>query len=88
MNIFKSLFGGNGSKENNKELDKNKDFDILKYDGIRALHINKVDYAIRCFEKALEIKDDVETMEFLAHAYIAVNDHKAAIDILEKECAL
>lgn len=42
MNFIKSLFGIKESKENNKETDNNKNFDILKYDGIRALNIQKL----------------------------------------------
>ncbi len=87
MNFIKSLFGIKESKENNKETDNNKNFDILKYDGIRALNIQKIAYAIRCLEGALEIKNDVETMELLANAYIADNNNKGAIAVLERECA-
>ena len=37
MGIFSSLFGGNKTPEENKA----KNFDILKYDGIRAMNIGK-----------------------------------------------
>ena len=38
MGIFSSLFGGNKTPEENQE----KNFDILKYDGIRAMRIGKL----------------------------------------------
>ena len=46
MGIFSSLFGGNKKTEDNKE----RNFDILKYDGIRAMRIGKLTYALKCFE--------------------------------------
>ncbi len=71
MNILKALFGG---KEENPEEEqkqkKEKDFDVLKYDGIRALNMNQADYAVKCLNAALEIKDDLETREYLAQALL------------------
>ncbi|MDR2498983.1 MAG: tetratricopeptide repeat protein [Tannerellaceae bacterium] len=63
-NIFKSLF----STPEEKPEDE-KQFEIFKYDGIRAMHIGQVDYAIRCFEEALKIKHEPETATFLMNAY-------------------
>ena len=36
MGLFKSLFGGNNTPETEKEKNDKKNFEILKYDGIRA----------------------------------------------------
>lgn len=36
MNIFKKLFGGQKTTEEVKQ-EKEKDFDMVKYDGVRAL---------------------------------------------------
>ena len=36
MGLFKSLFGGNNIPETEKEKNDKKNFEILKYDGIRA----------------------------------------------------
>ena len=69
MGIFSSLFGGNKTPEENKE----KNFDILKYDGIRAMRIGKLTYALKCFEEATAIKEDLETMQHQAHTYIRMN---------------
>ena len=48
----------NGKKE--KTIKKN--FEILKYDGIRARHMGKLPYAIKCFEEAVAINDEMETL--------------------------
>ena len=38
MDFLKKLFGGEPEKNNEKnQKNKDKDFDILKYDGLRAL---------------------------------------------------
>ena len=69
MGIFSSLFGGNKTPEENKE----KNFDILKYDGIRAMHIGKLAYALKCFEEATAIKEDLETMQHQTNTYVRMN---------------
>ena len=69
MGIFSSLFGGNKKTEDNKE----KNFDILKYDGIRAMRIGKLTYAIKCLKEATAIQEDLETMQHLVNVYIRVN---------------
>lgn len=71
MNFFKSLFGGKVEKpEDKKKADEDKDFDVLKYDGIRALKSGQSEYAIKCFEHALRLKDDLEIHEHLSMAYM------------------
>ena len=67
MGIFSSLFGGN------KKTEEEKNFDILKYDGIRAMRIGKFTYALKCFEEATALKEDLETMNHQANTYIRVN---------------
>ena len=67
MGIFSSLFGGS------KKTEEEKNFDILKYDGIRAKRIGKLTYALKCFEEATAIQDDLEAMQHHANTYIRVN---------------
>ena len=67
MGIFSSLFGGS------KKTEEEKIFDILKYDGIRAMRIGKLTYALKCFEEATAIQEDLETMQHQANTYIRVN---------------
>ena len=47
MGLFKSLFGGNNTPETEKEKNDKKNFEILKYDGIRAQRMGKLPYAIK-----------------------------------------
>ena len=67
MGIFSSLFGGS------KKTEEEKNFDILKYDGIRAMRIGKLTYALKCFEEATAIQEDLETMQHQANTYIRIN---------------
>ena len=67
MGIFSSIFGGS------KKTEEEKNFDILKYDGIRAMRIGKLTYALKCFEEATAIQEDLETMQHQANTYIRVN---------------
>lgn len=73
MSFFKSLFGST-DKESADEKQKNEErnFDILKYDGIRAHNVYRFDYAIQCFVKALEIHKDAEVYEHLSNCYTRV----------------
>lgn len=74
MGLFKSLFGGNSSTpETEKEKNDKKNFEILKYDGIRAQRMGKLPYAIKCFEEAIAITDELETMGMLVTAYTQAN---------------
>ena len=69
MGIFSSIFGGTKTPEQENE----KKFDILKYDGIRAMRIGKLTYAIKCFEEATALREDVETLQHQANAYVRAN---------------
>lgn len=73
MGLFKSLFGGNNTPETEKEKNDKKNFEILKYDGIRAQRMGKLPYAIKCFEEAVAINDELETLSLLATAYTQAN---------------
>ena len=44
-----------------------RNFEILKYDGIRAQRMGKLPYAIKCFEEAVAINDELETLSLLSH---------------------
>lgn len=85
-NFFKSLFSF--SKEETPEEEKNKNdrknFDILKYDGVRAQKMGKIAYAIKCFTEALNLQEDFETMTYLAAAYTAANKPEEALGVLNR----
>lgn len=82
MGFFSSLFSSSKKEETQEDKQQNgqKNFDILKYDGVRALQIRQVKYAIRCFEEALNIQKDPETMTFLISAYNMAQDIESALE--------
>jgi tetratricopeptide (TPR) repeat protein len=85
MNFFKALFGGQEeSTEEKKQKEVERNFDVFKYDGIRAIKSGEVSFGIQCLLKALELKDDGESMRTLANAYIAQNELTKAYDLLER----
>lgn len=48
MKFFKALFGNKEEKpEEKKKNEEAKNFDVLKYDGVRALRAGQAEYAIR-----------------------------------------
>ena len=85
MGFFKSFFSGkpdNPMAEQEKTRQKN--FDIFKYDGIRAQRMGRQDYAIKCFTEALNLHDDFETRGHLVRSYIQVNQLDDARQQLER----
>lgn len=79
ISFLKSLFGSEANAQEDVTV-KNKDrnFDILKYDGVKALKMGKTGYAIRCFNEALALNEEFETMNYLASAYIQQNETELA----------
>lgn len=89
-NFFTSLFSSSKAATPEEEKDKNdqKNFDILKYDGIRAQKIGQVPYAVKCFREALNLKEDFETMTYLVSAYTTANKLEEALAVLNRMVAL
>jgi tetratricopeptide (TPR) repeat protein len=74
MSFLKALFGG--SEENPVEEKKNNDakrFDMLKFDGVKAMKLGKFDAAVNFFNEALKTKEDIEIHEYLSRCYIALD---------------
>ena len=85
MGFFKTLFTGKEeSEEEKQEQQKKNQFDVFKYDGIQAQRIGKLEYALECFRRALELRDDMETRLIYANALVSANDLEGAIEQLEK----
>ena len=85
MGFFKTLFSGKEeTPADNQEKNQEREFDVLKYDGLRALKIGETQYAIRCFDKALAIRKDEETMNFLAQAQLQNHDTESAYNTLSQ----
>ena len=55
-NFFKSFFSGKSeTPESEKQKNDQKNFEIFKYDGLRAQRMGRPDYAVKCFIEALAI---------------------------------
>lgn len=84
MNIFKKLFGSQTTSKETKQ-EENKNFDVLKYDGVRALRMQQFEYAAKCFVHAIELNaDDLECRDYLSQAYISLSDLEHAYEQLQK----
>ncbi len=88
-NFLTSLFSSSKPSQSAEEQAKNdlKNFDILKYDGVRALRMGKRAYAIKCFTEALQIQDDFETMNYLVSAYSMNSQLDEALEVLDRMVA-
>ena len=85
MNILKALFGGKTEDpEERKQDEEAKNFDILKFDGVKALHLGEANHAINCFTQALNNKDDLETRDYLSQAFLMANEPLKAYEQLQK----
>lgn len=85
MRFFKSFFSGKTeSPADEKEKNDRKNFEIFKYDGMRAQRMGRTDYAVRCFTEALAIHEDFETMGYLAQVYIQTSALDDARKLLEQ----
>ena len=85
MGFLKTLFGGREeSPEEKAEKRREREFDVLKYDGVRARKMGEVKYAIRCFREALALRNDSETASYLAEALLSDKQAEEAQSILAK----
>lgn len=84
-NFFKSFFSGKSeSPESEKQKTAKKNFEIFKYDGLRAQRMGRPDYAIKCFNEALAIEEDFETLSYLSQLYIQLAELDKAHEILNR----
>lgn len=77
MGLISSIFGT--SKPTTEQQ-----FDTLRDDGVRAMQMNELPYAERCFLAALDIKDDLKTRGFLAEVYLRMNNNEKALPLLKE----
>ena len=54
MNFLKKLFGVQDAPTDPKQ-EEEKNFEMFKYDGVRALQQHQFEYAAKCFGHALEL---------------------------------
>jgi tetratricopeptide (TPR) repeat protein len=83
MSFFKKLFGSSDPVAEEKPKDESKNFDILKYDGVRALRTGQAEYAAKCFEHALALNDDLECRDYLSQALLQLGDLPASYEQLK-----
>ena len=89
MNLLKKLFAGNNDPEENvRHKNEERNFDILKYDGIRAQRIGKWIYAEKCFKEALNIRPDLETASLLVSTSLQLNKLEQAHEVLGQMISL
>ena len=79
IKLFKSLIKGKSEDGNGKEK---KNFEILKYDGLRAQRMGRIDYAVKCFLSALEIEEEFEILNYLSEIYIKTGETEKAKEML------
>ena len=83
MGCWKSLFTGKDeTPEESIQKEEEKNFDIFKFDGVRAQRMGRLDYALRCFDEALNLKEDFETLSYKSTTLIAMNRLEEARDVL------
>ena len=88
MGFWKSFFGGEANPEEEKKVADERNFDLLKFDGVKAMRIGQLDYAVKCFQKALETKDDPEVHDYLSGALIRLGRYDEALAELDTMMAL
>lgn len=76
MGIISSLFG------TSQQTDEQR-FSTLRDDGVRAMQMNELPYAEKCFLAALDIKADLKTKSFLAEVYLRLNNSEKALPLLQ-----
>lgn len=85
MGFFKSFFSGKSENpEDEKQKNAQKNFEIFKYDGMRAQRMGRTDYAIKCFTEALALQEDFETMSYLSQVYIQTGSLDEGCQLLER----
>jgi len=80
MGFWKSFFGGEEDtpEEGKKQADA-KNFDLLKYDGVKAMRMGQHEYAERCFREALNIQDDMEVHDYLSQTLTRLGNLEGAL---------
>lgn len=83
MGFFSTLFGGRQlSPEEEKQEQEAKKFDLLKYDGVKAMKMGQADYAVRCFTEAMKVHDDLEVHDYLSQVLLRQGNLDAAMNEL------
>lgn len=85
MGLWNLLFGSDEkTPEQEQAAEISKKFDLFKYDGVKAMKMGQVDYAVRCFTEALAIQEDGECMDYLAQCYMRAGQLDEAMATLNR----
>ena len=85
MNILKALFGSSDqTPEEAQQSENDRQFELLKYDGVKAMKTGQADYAVRYFEEALRRKDDLEVRDYLSRVLAAQGNYAGAQEQLQR----
>lgn len=85
MGFFKNFFSGKSEiSETDKKRSEQKNFEIFKYDGMRAQRMGRLDYAEKCYTEALKLHDDSETRSYLAQLFVQTGQLDEARRLLEQ----
>jgi len=88
MGFWKSLFGGEQpSPEEEKKNADERQFDLMKYDGMKALRMGQAEYAEKCLLEALKVRDDIEVRDILSQALIRMGRLDEALEQLKHMAA-
>lgn len=80
--FIKSILTGNVETPEEKDRkEQQKNFDILKYDGIRAISQQQYAYAEKCLQAAIAINKEPEAMEYLAQLYRATGRQDEELEL-------
>lgn len=95
MNFLKKLFGGSSAEvpqtdsaelqtavaeENATDKNALRQADTLKFDALRALKFNEIDFAIQALGKSIELSPRFETRYYLGMALVKANRQEEALD--------
>lgn len=84
MGFWKALFGGEEqSPEQENEQQEQKRFELLKYDGVRALKTGRLDIAESCLREALTMREDLEVRDYLWQLLVRLDRTDEALEHLK-----
>ena len=84
MGFWKALFGGEEQlPEQEKEQQEQKRFELLKYDGVRALKTGRLDIAESCLREALTMREDLEVRDYLWQLLVRLDRTDEALEHLK-----
>lgn len=83
MGFWKSFFGGEEqSPEEERKDNEAKQFDLMKYDGVKAMRIGQFEYAEKCFREALKVHEDLEIHDYLSQTLLHLNRLQESLEEL------